>query len=67
MSGHAGLSYIMSYDLYPLETLANKRKYFEYAIAEEWIVAFVHDSQIFFGKVIKRDNKYSVIALDEPA
>ncbi len=67
MSGHAGLSYIMSYDLYPLETLANKKKYFEYAIAEEWIVAFVHDSQIFFGKVIKKDNKYSVIALDEPA
>jgi glyoxylase-like metal-dependent hydrolase (beta-lactamase superfamily II) len=67
MSGHAGLSYIMSYDLYPLETLANKKKYFEYAMEEDWIVAFVHDSQIFFGRISKKDNKYSVIALDDSA
>ena len=63
MSAHAGLSYIMSYDLYPLETLANKKKYFEQAIADEWIVAFVHDTQQFFGKIVKKDNKYSCIPL----
>jgi glyoxylase-like metal-dependent hydrolase (beta-lactamase superfamily II) len=66
MSAHAGLSYIMSYDLYPLETLENKKKYFEFAIAEDWVVAFVHDTQLFFGKIIKKDNKYSFKTLDEP-
>lgn len=63
MSAHAGLSYIMSYDLYPLETLANKKKYFEYAITEEWIVAFVHDAQLFFGRIKQKDNNYSFVAL----
>lgn len=59
MSAHTGLSYIMSYDLYPLETLANKKKYFEQAIAENWIVAFVHDAKLFFGRIGKKENKYS--------
>jgi len=61
MSAHVGLSYIMSYDLYPLETLANKKKYFECAIAKDWIVAFVHDAQFFFGKIQQKDNKYSFL------
>lgn len=65
MSAHAGLSYIMSYDLYPLETLVNKKKYFEYAISEEWIVAFVHDAQLFFGRIKQKDNKYSILPINE--
>jgi len=67
MSAHAGLSYIMSYDLYPLETLANKKKYFEYAISEEWIVAFVHDAKFFFGRIKQKDNKYSFSPINELA
>jgi glyoxylase-like metal-dependent hydrolase (beta-lactamase superfamily II) len=63
MSAHAGLSYIMSYDLYPLQTLANKKMYFERALAEDWIVAFVHDPQLFFGKVHKKEGKYSFVPL----
>jgi glyoxylase-like metal-dependent hydrolase (beta-lactamase superfamily II) len=63
MSAHAGLSYIMSYDLYPLETLANKKKYFDIAIAEDWIVAFVHDASLFFGRIQKKDNKYTCVQL----
>ena len=65
MSAHAGLSYIMSYDLYPLETLANKKTYFDNAIAEDWIVAFVHDTQLFFGKIRKKDNKYACIPFEK--
>lgn len=63
MSAHVGLSYIMSYDLYPLETLANKRKYLEYAITGNWIVAFVHDAQMYFGRIEKEENKYSAVPL----
>ena len=61
MSAHVGLSYIMSYDLYPLETLANKKKYFDRAIAEDWILSFVHDAKIYFGRVEKKNEKYSLI------
>jgi glyoxylase-like metal-dependent hydrolase (beta-lactamase superfamily II) len=58
MSAHVGLSYVMSYDLFPLQTLENKKKCFEQAIAEDWIVAFVHDAERYFGKIGKKKNKY---------
>lgn len=63
MSAHTGLSYIMSYDLYPLETLENKKKYFEYAVTGDWTVAFVHDAQYFFGKIEKKEKKYAFVPL----
>jgi glyoxylase-like metal-dependent hydrolase (beta-lactamase superfamily II) len=58
-SAHVGLSYIMSYDLFPQETLQKKKKYFEQAIEEDWILAFNHDPEHFFGKVKKVNNKYT--------
>jgi len=57
-SAHIGLSYIMSYDLFPQETLENKKRIFEQAIAENWILGFVHDPDCFFGKVEKEKDKY---------
>lgn len=62
-SAHVGLSYIMSYDLSPQQTLENKREYFEQAIEEDWILAFNHDPEHFFGKVKKVNNKYTFEAL----
>ena len=67
MSAHVGLSYIMSYDLYPLETLENKKKYFTQAVAEDWIVAFVHDAQLFFGRIREKDNKYTFFPFEDSA
>ena len=57
-SAHVGLSYIMSYDLYPVETLENKKIYFDRGIAEDWIFAFNHDAENFFGKVTQEGSKY---------
>lgn len=57
-SAHMGLSYIMSYDLFPLETLENKKKFCDQAIEEDWIIAFDHDPEHFFGKVKKVEDKY---------
>jgi glyoxylase-like metal-dependent hydrolase (beta-lactamase superfamily II) len=65
MSGHVGLSYIMSYDLFPLETLENKKKYFDQALAEDWTLAFVHDPLHFFGKVGKEKDKYIFVPLEK--
>jgi len=62
-SAHVGLSYIMSYDLFPQQTLENKRECFEQAIEEDWILAFNHDPEHFFGKVKKVNNKYIFEAL----
>ena len=57
-SGHIGLPYIMSYDLYPQQTLENKKKVFDQAIKEDWILGFNHDPDHFFGRVEKIENKY---------
>jgi glyoxylase-like metal-dependent hydrolase (beta-lactamase superfamily II) len=64
-SAHTGLSYIMSYDLYPVETLQNKKKTFEQAIEGEWILGFNHDPEHFFGRVKKVNNKYTFEPLRE--
>jgi glyoxylase-like metal-dependent hydrolase (beta-lactamase superfamily II) len=57
-SAHVGLPYIMSYDLYPMQTLQNKEHYLEQAIQEDWIVAFNHDPEHYFGKIVKVNDKY---------
>jgi len=57
-TAHIGLPYIMSYDLFPLETLKNKKKYYEQAIKEDWVLAFNHDPGHYFGKVMKEGDKY---------
>lgn len=57
-SGHISLSYIMSYDLFPLQTLESKRKYYRIAIEEDWIFAFNHDPDNFFGKVKEEKGKF---------
>ncbi len=62
-AAHIGLSYIMSYDLFPLDTLETRKKYYEQAIAEDWILAFVHDPVHYFGRIRKKNNKYEFAPL----
>jgi glyoxylase-like metal-dependent hydrolase (beta-lactamase superfamily II) len=57
-ASHIGLPYIMSYDLYPLDTLESRKRFYQQAIAEDWILAFVHDPAHFFGKVRKSEKKF---------
>jgi len=57
-SAHVGLPYIMSYDLYPIKTLESKQKYYDLAFKEDWIVAFNHDPNLYFGKIIPAADKY---------
>ena len=57
-SAHIGLPYVMSYDLYPLETLKTKKKVYERALAEDWTLAFVHDPVYSFGKVAQTGSKF---------
>jgi len=54
-TAHIDLPYIMSYDLYPEETLEKKRQLVEQAIKEEWICFWEHDPAINCG-YIRKDN-----------
>lgn len=42
---HIRLPYIMAYDLQPLVTLAEKKKYLQQALEENWILFFEHDPE----------------------
>ncbi len=43
LAAHIPLPYIMGYDLWPLTTLEDKKKYLTRAAEESWIVCFEHD------------------------
>jgi glyoxylase-like metal-dependent hydrolase (beta-lactamase superfamily II) len=40
---HLKPTWVLGYDLYPLETIANKRRIYAEAIAERWLMVFTHD------------------------
>lgn len=55
-SAHIPLPYIMGYDLFPEKTLAMRKKFYEMAIKEEWLLVFEHDPVPKAG-FLSRDNK----------
>lgn len=42
-TAHLDLTWVMGYDLYPLETIANRKRFYEVAVPDRWLVAFTHD------------------------
>ena len=64
-SAHIGLAYGMSYDLYPLENIETRKKLYEQAVAEDWILGFVHDPIHYFGRVIRKNEKFEFRPLDD--
>ena len=63
-TAHVRLSYVMSYDLYPLETLETRKRLYEQAIAGDWILGFVHDPVHFFGRVRKSNTRYEFAPIE---
>lgn len=59
-TAHIDLPYIMGYDLYPEETLNQKRQLVEQAINEKWLCFWEHDPVINCGYLIKDGDKIIV-------
>lgn len=64
-SAHVGLSYIMSFDLFPLETLKTKKRWLNRAVEQNWILAYVHDPQCFFSLIKREKDKFIPLAFEE--
>ena len=58
--GHIPLPYIMGYDLQPLVTLEEKKKYLKLALDENWKLFFGHDPEIAFASIKKIGEGYIV-------
>jgi glyoxylase-like metal-dependent hydrolase (beta-lactamase superfamily II) len=42
-TAHLNLAWVMAYDLFPLETIESRKKFYAEAIPGKWLVAFTHD------------------------
>lgn len=67
-AAHAPLPWIMAYDLYPLETLANKRLWLPQALAGSWLCIFEHDPDVPLGRIVEdKPGRYRAEALQPAA
>jgi glyoxylase-like metal-dependent hydrolase (beta-lactamase superfamily II) len=61
MISHLDLTWVMGYDLFPLETIDNRKKFYEEAIRENWLVVFTHEPQTP-AVFLARDEKGKITA-----
>ncbi|HZP24119.1 MAG TPA: MBL fold metallo-hydrolase [Terriglobales bacterium] len=45
-SKHLDPVWVLGFDLYPLESIANKHRFYQRAIPEQWLVVFTHDHEL---------------------
>jgi len=50
-AAHLDLTWVMAFDLFPLETIASRKKYYAEAIPEKWLTVFTHDDATPWGYV----------------
>ena len=56
---HLDVAWGMAFDLYPLDTLYNKKKFYAEAVKENWLVLFTHDPKVPMAYIDKNeDGKY---------
>src|SRR5271165_294223 len=55
-SAHIDITWGMSFDLYPLQTIESKKQYYAKAIPEKWLTVFTHDDQTPWGFVEKDES-----------
>ncbi|HMK22579.1 MAG TPA: MBL fold metallo-hydrolase [Terriglobales bacterium] len=55
-SAHLDLGWVMAFDLYPLETINSKRRYYAQALPEEWLTVFTHDDAVPWAWVVQDDS-----------
>jgi len=60
-TAHLELNWVMSYDLYPLETIESRKRYYARAIQEKWLTMFTHDPEIPWSYV-QRDDRGKMVA-----
>jgi glyoxylase-like metal-dependent hydrolase (beta-lactamase superfamily II) len=64
-TAHIPLPWIMGYDLFPLETLENKKRLLPQALNENWLCWFYHDVEKPLCRLTEIDGKLKAIKIDE--
>jgi glyoxylase-like metal-dependent hydrolase (beta-lactamase superfamily II) len=62
---HLPLPWIMSYDLYPTETLEFKKRILPRAVEENWICHFYHDFEMPLCRLVEVDGKITARPIEQ--
>ena len=60
-SAHIDLTWGMAFDLFPLETIESKNRYYAQAIPEKWLTMFTHDPNVPWA-YIEQDERRKLVA-----
>ncbi len=52
-SAHVEVNWVMGFDLYPLETIESRKRYYSRAIPENWLTLYTHDPNMPWSYVTK--------------
>lgn len=52
-SAHLDLTWVMAFDLFPLDTIESRKRYYEKAIPEKWLTMYTHDPNLPWSYVEK--------------
>jgi len=58
MTAHLPLPWIMGYDLYPMITLENKKRWIPEVVREGWLALFSHDPRVPAAHLRERDHQW---------
>ena len=62
-TAHLDLTWGMSFDLYPLDTIESKKQYYALAIPEKWLTVFTHDPKTPWA-FVEKDPQGKLIATE---
>ncbi len=65
-TAHIDLTWGMSFDLYPLQTIESKKQYYAQAIPEKWLTVFTHDPTIPWAHLEKDESGKMVARKVQP-
>ena len=60
---HVPFAWVMGYDLYPVETVAAKKKLLPQAAGENWTCLFYHDPDEPLGQIVEENGKFRAAPL----
>jgi glyoxylase-like metal-dependent hydrolase (beta-lactamase superfamily II) len=60
-SAHIELNWVMAFDLYPVETIESRKRYYAQALPEKWLTMFTHDPNMPWA-YLGKDEKGKMVA-----
>ena len=65
-SAHVEVNWVMGFDLYPLETIESRKRYYSRALPENWLTMFTHDPEVPW-RYLGKDERGKIVAKEEAA